>query len=155
MSKHLLYALLWGSLMLLTACGESAYSGGPVPYARVNYTLSLQEYPNFVKANGFQVLPPVTSKRYEYDYIGYAGLLIWVGTDQAYHAADLCCPNCLLPDKPVTVDGSCAVCPICGEQYDLLQGYAFPQRGFTRYALRAYNVQERVSVVGTELHITN
>ena len=73
----------------------------PVSYVPVNYTLNItQEYPHFVVDNGYNVMT-ITKTRFDREYIGYAGLVVWIGMDGQYHAADLCCPHCLLKHKPV------------------------------------------------------
>ena len=95
-------------------------------------------YPHFVPDNGFQALT-FTQKRYERDLIGYAGLLVWVDMDGRYNACDLCCPHCLDKTKPVTTDGFYAVCPVCGEHFDLSYGLAVPTKGMTRQALRRFD----------------
>jgi len=148
----------WGLCILLglPACNETSYSGSPVPYAPVGYTVNItSEHPNFRKENGYAVLPPVTTKRFEYDYIGYAGLLVWVGMDNEYHAADLCCPHCLSPNKPVEVDGIWAKCPTCEEEFDLSYGYCSPRHGTSKYPLKRYTVQEQYSVAELKLIIRN
>jgi nitrite reductase/ring-hydroxylating ferredoxin subunit len=75
--------------------------------------------------------------------------------DGHYHAADLCCPNCVNKTKPVEVDGLYAVCPICGEAFDLSYGYAFPTKGITKYPLRQYQAIYNNSSAGYTLRITN
>ena len=75
--------------------------------------------------------------------------------DGHYHAADMCCPNCVNKTKPVEVDGLYAVCPICGEAFDLSYGYAFPTKGITKYPLRQYQAILNNSYAGYTLRITN
>ena len=75
--------------------------------------------------------------------------------DGHYHAADMCCPNCVNKTKPVEVDGLYAVCPICGEAFDLSYGYAFPTKGITKYPLRQYQAIYNNSNAGYTLRITN
>ena len=85
---------LIGLVVLLSAC-EDVNRQSSVPNVPVNYTVYItREYPHFVIANGFQAMT-VTQKTLLENYIGYAGLLIWVGMDENYHAADLCCPYCV------------------------------------------------------------
>lgn len=140
----------------LWACDDTYYSGSTVPYAHVRYTVYITtEYPHFIADNGFQTLPPVTKKRYDTDYIGYAGLLIWVGMDNAYHAADLCCPHCLKPSQPVYVDGIYAVCPVCDEAFDLSYGYCSPLHGTAKTPLKTYTARVQQKPTGVELYISN
>jgi nitrite reductase/ring-hydroxylating ferredoxin subunit len=149
-------ALLGCIILVFAACDDNARSGNPVPYAPVQYTINITtEYPNFKKENGFAVLPAITKPRYDYEYVGYGGLLVWVGMDNEYHAADLCCPNCLKPAKPITADGIFAICPTCGEQYDISYGYNLPTKGKSQYPLKTYSVQEQTYSVDTKLRISN
>lgn len=155
--KHWYIVILCATLLFTGCDEESNYGLSSVPSAPVQYTVYVtRENPGFVIDHGFQVLSPITTKRYEYDYIGYAGLLIWVGMDNAYHAADLCCPNCINRSKPVESDGGLFVtCPVCKEQYDISYGLSVPTKGIAREALKQYTVIERNSVTGLELQITN
>lgn len=140
----------------LAACDDNSYRESPIPYAPVQYTVNVTtEHPNFMKDNGFQTLPPITERRFEEDFIGYAGLLVWVDGFNTYRAADLCCPNCLLRNKPVEIDGMFAVCPTCGEQFDLNGGFCTPQTGVTGYALKQYRVQESHTMAGYKLVVHN
>jgi hypothetical protein len=141
---------------LIVSC-NNVNNQNPVPYVPVNYTLRItSEYPHFVVDNGYQTMT-VTSTKLEREYLGYAGLLIWVGMDGNYHAADLCCPNCLIKNKPVQVDGLFAICPTCEEKYDLSYGYAFPTTGKTQFPLRYYIslYQYDPAVAGYTLRIRN
>ena len=138
----------------ITSC-ENVNRRSSVPYVPVNYTLKItSEYPNFVIDNGFQTMT-ITQKRFEREYIGYAGLLIWVGMDNHYHAADLCCPHCIKNSKPVEVNGLYAICPICNEHFDLSYGFAFPTKGVTDETLRKYQTRIDNSFTGITLRILN
>jgi hypothetical protein len=151
MKKWILIGVI-GSLLL--GC-EYFNNQNPVPYVPVSYTLKItEEYPHFMIDNGYQTMT-ITKPRYNYEYIGYCGLLIWIGMDGHYHAADMCCPNCVNKTKPVEVDGLYAVCPICGEAFDLSYGYAFPTKGITKYPLRQYQAIYNNSNAGYTLRITN
>jgi nitrite reductase/ring-hydroxylating ferredoxin subunit len=127
----------------------------PVSYVPVNYTLNItQEYPHFVVDNGYNVMT-ITKTRFDREYIGYAGLVVWIGMDGQYHAADLCCPHCLLKHKPVEVDGFYAICPECEEHYDLSYGYANPTKGMTKFGLKMYRTILNNSMTGYSLRIIN
>lgn len=140
--------------LLLISCEDVNYRSS-VPYVPVNYTLYItSEYPHFIVENGYQTMT-ITQTKFEREYIGYAGLLIWVGMDGYYHAADLCCPHCLKRNKPVEVDGIYAVCPICDEHFDLSYGYAFPTKGKTKESLRTYQVLPQQTAVGLSLRVIN
>lgn len=151
MKRWLLIGILLCSLL---GC-EDFNNQNPVPYVPVSYTLKItEEHPHFMIDNGYQTMT-ITKPRYNYEYIGYCGLLIWIGMDGNYHAADMCCPNCVNKTKPVEVDGLYAVCPICGEAFDLSYGYAFPTKGITKYPLRQYQATLKNSYAGYTLRITN
>ena len=86
--------------------------------------------------NGNYVLPfPVT------DAYGYGGVLVYVDLF-GYAAYDLACPNCAARGKrvPCFIDGIYAVCPECGEMYDVASGSATPQKGLARETLRPYSI---------------
>ena len=151
MKKWILIGFI-GSLLL--GC-EDFNNQNPVPYVPVSYTLKItEEYPHFMIDNGYQTMT-ITKPRYNYEYIGYCGLLIWIGMDRHYHAADLCCPNCVNKTKPVTIDGLYAVCPICEEKFDLSYGLAIPTKGITKYPLREYQAILSSTYTGHTLRITN
>lgn len=143
-----------GLVFILLSC-EDTNNMNPVSYVPVNYTLNItQEYPHFVVDNGYNVRT-ITKTRFEGEYIGYAGLIVWIGMDGQYHAADLCCPNCLLKNKPVEVDGFYAICPKCEEHYDLTYGYANPTKGMTKFGLKMYRTILNNSMTGYSLRIVN
>jgi nitrite reductase/ring-hydroxylating ferredoxin subunit len=75
--------------------------------------------------------------------------------DNAYHAADLCCPNCVKREKPMLVDGLYAICPLCEEEFDLSYGYAIPTKGKTKEAMKKYNTSYRNMATGAQLYIYN
>jgi nitrite reductase/ring-hydroxylating ferredoxin subunit len=151
MRRWLLIGLLLCSLL---GC-ENFNNQNPVPYVPVNYTLKItEEHPHFMIDNGYQTMT-ITRTKFEREYLGYAGLLIWIGMDGHYHAADLCCPNCVNKTKPVTIDGLYAVCPICEEKFDLSYGFAIPTKGITKYPLRKYQAILNSTYTGHTLRITN
>ncbi|MCQ2310763.1 MAG: hypothetical protein MJZ64_03325 [Paludibacteraceae bacterium] len=131
-------------LMLVVCIGCKNKRRSSVPDYPVNIEIDLLTYPHFIPDNGFKVfLPPFTQSFKIDEYIGYAGVVVWVNTVNQYRAADLCCPHCLLKDKPVKVDGGFyAVCPTCGEEYDLSVA-AFPTKGIANEPLRPYDVEPR------------
>ena len=151
MKKWILIGFI-GSLLL--GC-EDFNNQNPVPYVPVSYTLKItEEYPHFMIDNGYKTMT-ITRTKFEREYIGYAGLLIWIGMDGHYHAADLCCPNCLKKTKPVEVDGHYAICPTCEEAFDLSFGFAQPTKGLTQYPLKKYQAIPNNNVSGYTLRIIN
>ncbi len=75
------------------------------------------------------------------DAWGYGGVVVYVSM-LGYVAYDLACPYCAGQSRksPCYMDGIYAVCPHCGEQYELGSGYALPQKGISKYALRQLNI---------------
>ena len=141
-------------LLIFSSC-EDVNRRSSVPNMPVSYTLYItREHPHFVVDNGFQAIT-ITQKHFLEDYIGYAGLLIWVGMDNSYHAADLCCPYCVQKNRPLEVDGFFAVCKLCGEHYDISYGIGFPTKGITDEPLKFYNTSYRNMVTGAQLYIFN
>lgn len=147
-------------LVILTMCCiivgcEDVNRRSPIPSVPVNYTLYItREHPHFVTDNGYQTMT-ITETKFEREYIGYAGLLLWVAMDGNYHAADLCCPHCLKKNKPLIIDGLYAVCPICDEHFDLSYGFAFPTKGITKEPLRKYQTSVNNSITGLTLRVIN
>ena len=136
--------------VMLSACnGNTYYSSVPSLPVQFVYNV-LAEDPSFVTANT-SAYKIIKERRYETDYIGFAGLLLFVGMDMNYHAFDLACPHCLSVKNTLEVDGIFAVCPICGEKYDLSYGYATPTVGITTEPLRKY----RCNWNGTTLTVSN
>jgi hypothetical protein len=84
-----------------------------------------------------QFILPVTVK----DAWGYAGVVVFIAMN-GYTAYDLGCPNCASRGlkSPCFVDGMYAVCPECGENYDLGCGYAIPTKGLIKESLRPLNI---------------
>lgn len=98
------------------------------------------------KENGRFVLPLRVTDAY-----GYGGLVVYVSLN-GYVAFDLACPNCAAKGKCMTcvMDEPNVNCPECGEQYNLLDGYAFPMNGICRETLRPL----LITVQGDKLIIT-
>lgn len=111
----------------------------------------LIEDPHFVTSN-IGAYKIYTEKRFDKDYLGFRGLLIYIAQDARYYAWDLACPNDLMRIEP---DGKntamFAKCPQCKEEYDLTYGVANPVRGIGREALRRYSA----TFDGTTLRIRN
>jgi len=137
--------LLAASLM---SCEDTTFKSS-VPTRPVQLTINTSAgmYVHFVRENigAYVVVDPTgyhfngqTLPLTSNDYYGFAGVVIYVNNDRNYCAFDLCCPHCLSQVQPCQIDGCYAVCPICGEQYDLSFGYATPSKGVSKEALRKY-----------------
>ena len=134
----------------LTAVGCNDNNDTSVPSSPVHLELNtFLEFTGFVPTN-WNSFVLVDSKGYHYnknvyplkvgDYYGFAGVIIYIAMDK-YTAFDAGCPHCLDKSKPVQPDGFNAVCPTCGEAYDMTLGVGNPTRGVTSECLRRYNAQ--------------
>ncbi|MBQ7632473.1 MAG: hypothetical protein IJS82_06960 [Paludibacteraceae bacterium] len=72
---------------------------------------------------------------------GYGGVVTYVTTN-GYEAFDLACPYCAGRGQkcPCEIDGIFAICPNCGEEYDLAAGIASPRKGISRESMLKLNV---------------
>lgn len=75
------------------------------------------------------------------DMYGYGGVVVYVDL-YGYSAYDRACPHCAGRGMCNTcfINGMYAVCPECGEEYDLASGSAVPQKGISHEALRRLNL---------------
>lgn len=137
--------------LTLTACDTHTTYRSSVPSYPVNIRINTNEgvYVHFVPENIYTFLivdekgchfNGQTMPRKETDRFGYAGVVVYIDGFGTYSAYDMACPHCVKQDEPVEVDGMFAVCPICGEEYDLGAGYATPQKGISNEALRRYDL---------------
>ena len=129
--------LLVVSVMLLS-CENTTYVSS-IPSYPVHMVLNiLGEYPNFVAEGNIAALS-FPEPRFPNEAVGYGGVVVFTAFDNQYHACDLCCPHCMLRDKPVEFDGGFYMhCPSCGEDYDISYGYALPTKGISTERLRPY-----------------
>lgn len=146
--KNILWLLLG---CLLAGCDGNTTFRSSVPSYPVNIKIntSLGMFVNFVPENIYtyviadmdgyhfngQSLP-----RTELDRFGYAGVVVYIDGFGQYGAYDMACPHCVKQNAPVEIDGMFAVCPTCGEEYDLGGGYATPQKSISNEALRKYSL---------------
>lgn len=137
-------------VICLMACSNTVYQSS-VPSSPVQLTINtrLGMYVHFlpesttdyiiVDRNGYhyhdQTMPLTRN-----DYWGYAGVLIFIDMNGEYKAFDMACPKCLRQHDPVEIDGIFAICPNCGERFDLSYGYATPQKGICKEPLKRYPV---------------
>ena len=86
--------------------------------------------------NGNYIMPVNSMDTY-----GYGGVIVFVGMF-GYSAYDLACPYCAGKGKknPCFINGIFAECPVCEEKYDLGGGYALPQNGLSKEALRQLRI---------------
>lgn len=139
------YILVLGTL--LCSCEGTTFSSS-VPAYPVNITIDKRalfvdftpEATNayvIVNADGYKkngkFVIPVTVM----DAWGYGGVVVYVSLS-GYVAYDLACPYCAGKGRkePCEIEGMNAVCPHCGEEYELGSGYAIPRKGISKEALR-------------------
>lgn len=148
--KHFVLLVL-GSLMLVACEGTTFQSSVPAYPVRIIIDTKLGAFVHFqptalnshivVNRDGYvfdeQYVMPLGAM----DMYGYGGVVAYVSL-YGYDAYDLACPHCAEQGycRACTIDGIYAVCPECGEQYDLGSGYALPQKGLSREALRRLNL---------------
>ena len=132
--KRIIYITL---IIVLASCENNYYSS--IPSYPVNLELNiLGEYPHFVPDNIMQSLT-FTTPRLMTDRLGYGGILVLTGLDAQYHAFDLACPVECRRDIRVEIDGMFAVCPQCGEKYEVFYGIGNATQGISKEPLRRYN----------------
>lgn len=90
------------------------------------------------KENGVRKLPVTVQ-----DAWGYGGIVTYI-SQIGYVAFDLACPYCAARGQkcPCTINGIYAVCPNCGEEYEVGSGYAVPTKGISKERLREMNVSQ-------------
>lgn len=138
-------------LLAFCACDTHTTYRSSVPSYPVNIRINTYEgtYVHFVPENTtlYMIVDKdgyhfngQTMPRKETDRFGYAGVVVYIDIFGSYSAYDMACPHCVSQKDPVKVDGMLAICPVCGEVYDLGCGYATPQNGISNEALRRYNL---------------
>ena len=140
------------SLLLSPSCKDTTFRSS-VPTYPVRFAIDTRVGPFVHFANAAQnEYVTLTDDGYRYngewvaargalDAYGYGGVVVFLGMT-GYNAFDLACPYCAARGtcQTCTIDGIFAVCPHCGEQYDLGSGIAAPQKGISHEYLRRYNL---------------
>lgn len=139
--------------LLCWGCNNTTFQSS-VPYAPVHVEINTESvfvdfmpgnYNTYItvnregyKENGVFKLPVTVQ-----DAWGYGGIVAYISM-AGYVAFDLACPYCAARGQksPCEMDGIFAVCPRCGEEYDLGSGYAMPQKGISKEALRPMNITQ-------------
>ncbi len=137
-------------ILLLASCNPQGSSSVPSYPVQITIDTRIGQYVSFVPANMNDYVLVTKAGVLYHDvlyprdmamYYGYAGVVININMNQSYSAFDLCCPVCVDRTKPIEVDGGFAVCPTCGEAYELMNGIGTPSKGISREALRRYSVR--------------
>lgn len=147
------YGQLIGLIAVLMLCGcegstfQSSVPAYPVRVVINTKTIFTDFFPENTNAyitvnqNGYYengtFKQPVTVT----DAWGYGGVVAYISL-AGYVAFDLACPYCAEHGhkSPCEMDGIYAICPRCGEHYDIASGYAMPQKGISKEALRLLNI---------------
>lgn len=147
--KSILYGV--GCMIALLLCGCDGPTNSSVPVYPVRFevntkTVFIDFTPQNVNAyitldrdgykeNGVWKLPATAM-----DAWGYGGVVLYVSM-VGYVAFDLACPLCAAKGSksPCEMDGIYAVCPNCGEEYEVASGYGFPRKGISKEAMRRLN----------------
>lgn len=140
------------AVLCLTACEGTTFRSS-VPTYPVRFSIDTRIGP-FVHFNPSSLNEHVTLTHEGYlyngkyvmprgamDAYGYGGTVVFVSVN-GFDAYDLACPACALKGacSPCLIDGIFAVCPVCGEHYDLGSGTAAPQKGISHEFLRRYAI---------------
>lgn len=135
-------------LLLCVGCERTNWISS-VPSAPIHLEINTRVgmYVNFVPENvmTYLIADPsgihlngLTQPLSVQDAYGYAGTVVYIDGFHPYGAYDLCCPHCLRRDRPCTVDGFYAVCPVCGEEYDIYSGNGVPVHGIAKEPLKQH-----------------
>ena len=83
------------------------------------------------------------------DAVGYGGVIVYIDINGVYNAWDMACPYCAGRGmrRPCEIDGIYAVCPECGEKYDIGSGTAVPQKGIAKESLLRIQVNNAAGVL--------
>jgi len=135
--KPLKFYLIAGIVALqLISCDDTYHSS--IPDFPVQLDLNLTaSYPTF--RNSYNKYMVFQTKRYETDYLGYGGILVYTGLDGGYYAFDLSCPY---EHKQTTRvkpnDKAQAICDSCGTVFNIGYGIGDPSSGPAKETLRRY-----------------
>lgn len=159
-SRELKVGLLAIGCWLLASCeGTTFQSSVPAYPVRVVIDTRIGAFVHFqptslgsyvtVNKDGYYLDGQWVSAVSAMDAWGYGGVVAYVST-MGYTAYDLACPYCAEHGRcrTCTIDGMNAVCPECGEEYDLMSGAAVPQKGLSHEAMR------RLGLVNADGRIT-
>lgn len=152
------YCLLPLFLVVFSSCENTNQSS--VPRYPVNVTIDTRSgmFVHFVPS-ALNTYVVVDAEGYHYngelvlrtvlDAIGYAGVLVYIDITGQYRAFDLACPYCAARGKrnPCEIDGIYAICPECGEHYDVGSGTAAPQKGIAHECMLYFQVHDNAGVL--------
>ena len=146
------FGLIFLLAFLFSSCDDTTFvSSVPTYPVRFVINTNVGEFVHF-KTTALNEYVTLTEDGYRYngrwiqarlvtDAYGYAGTIVFVSIN-GYDAYDLACPYCAAHGQkiPCDIDGIFAICPNCGEHYDLGSGTAAPQKGISKEMLRRYTI---------------
>jgi len=141
----------WGCIviaLLLCSCQGTTFSSS-VPRYPVYFNIDTRQgaFVHFIptavtsyvlaKDKGLYYNDQLVQPRLDVHAYGYGGVVVYIDIMGNYNAYDLACPYCAGRGmkRSCAVDGIYAVCPECGEQYDLGSGTAVPRNGIARESM--------------------
>lgn len=120
----------------LVSCDDSYRSAIPDYPVQLDLNLTTT-YPTF--KNTYNKTLIFETKRYQTDYLGYGGILVYIGFDGNYYAFDMSCPYEVKPGTKVRPnDKGQAICDSCKTVFDISYGIANPISGPAKQTLRRY-----------------
>ena len=148
----MVYGVACVLITLLTSCEDTTFrSSVPTYPVRVVIDTRIGEFVHFqptslgshvvVNKDGYFLDDRWVNAVSAMDAWGYGGILVYISS-MGYDAYDLACPYCASRGlcRTCLVDGANAVCPECGEEYDLMSGLANPRQGIAHETLRRMNL---------------
>lgn len=141
-----------GCIFALLLCGCDGPTRSSVPASPVHFQVNTKtDFIAFTPQNlnayitlnrdGYKMSwSEITLPALATDAWGYGGCVLYVSM-VGYVAFDLACPYCAAHGlkSPCEMDGIYAVCPECGEEYEIASGYGFPRKGISKEAMRRLN----------------
>lgn len=139
--------LLVVAILFFASCEDKIRSS--IPDYPVSLNLKLAgEYNTFNSPNLYKVFE---TRQFETDFVGYGGILVYIGFDNEYYAFDMCCPYELKSTIKVRPnDLGQAICDSCKSVYDIGYGVGNPSSGKSKEALKRY----KANISGNILRIT-
>ena len=143
--RRITYVIFLLCLLLCPSCDERNTFQSSVPRYPVNITIDTRSgvFVHFIPS-ALNTYVWIDEEGYHYngqivqrsvlDAIGYGGVVVYIDINGQYNAFDLACPYCAGRGRrmPCLMDGIHAVCPECGEHYDVGSGTAAPQQGIAK-----------------------
>lgn len=145
------FGLIVCVLLLLAGCDGVNNSSVPPNPVHVEIDTRIGAFVNFIPT-ALNDYVTVDRTGYHYngntyplgamDATGYGGVVVYIDMMGNYTAYDMACPYCAQRARrqSCVIDGIFAICPHCGEEYDLGSGTAVPTKGSIRETLRRLKI---------------